>query len=176
MKQFSSKCTGMVPHEGLVELEADLPKEMADAVGGPVTIAIGKSDDLQQAAFMRAAGQTIATFNWPQTQLYASLVEEEYKEFAKARSRVDKQQGAIDALELTEMIDGAADLIVVAKGFLRSLGIDPLDVMAEVWRSNSSKVVAGKLQKREDGKVLKPIGWTPPDFAQFNPLLVAKAD
>lgn len=175
MKQFYSLCLAASYDEGLVELEDDLPDTL-EIVGAGVTITLGKAEDLQQAAFMAAAEQSITNFNWPQAQLYAKLVEEEYQEFAKARSRVDKQQGAIDALELTEMIDGAADLIVVAKGFLRSLGVDPLDVMAEVWRSNASKVVDGKLQKRPDGKVLKPEGWTPPDFAQFNPLLPKKAD
>jgi predicted HAD superfamily Cof-like phosphohydrolase len=135
---------------------------------------IMSQENLQQAQFMLGAGQTTSSFNWAQAQLYAKLVNEEAEEFAKAASRVDKQQGAIDALELTEMIDGAADLIVVAKGFLLSLGVPAEDVMSEVWRSNLSKLVNGKVIKREDGKVLKPEGWTPPDFAQFNPLLEKK--
>lgn len=144
-------------------------------------------ETIAQRAFMETGGQTTENFNWQQAQLYARLVEEEYSEFAKAHSRVDKQQGAIDALELTEMIDGAVDLVVVAKGFLLSLGVNPQDVMREVWDTNLAKVgkeldVSGELvrvipvpgvvlKRREDGKLLKPDGWKPPDFAKFNPLL-----
>jgi len=36
-------------------------------------------------------------------------------------------------------------------------------VFAEVHRSNMAKLVDGKVIRREDGKVLKPEGWTPPD-------------
>lgn len=43
----------------------------------------------------------------------------------------------------------------------------PLDrVWAEVQRSNMAKLVDGKVVRRtEDGKVLKPAGWTAPDIA-----------
>lgn len=155
---------------GTIDVQGMVPEEF-DAVGSEVTITIGKLEDRKQKEFMLAAEQSIVGFNWVQALLYAKLCKEESDEFAKAAERMVKQQGAIDALELTEAIDGAADMIVVAKGFLLSLGIDPVDVMTEVWRSNLSKVVNGKLLKRGDGKVLKPVGWTPPNFAQFNPLL-----
>lgn len=40
---------------------------------------------------------------------------------------------------------------------------------AEVTRSNMAKVddETGKVIKREDGKILKPADWTPPDLASF---------
>ncbi|MFC4128897.1 pyrophosphohydrolase domain-containing protein [Nocardia rhizosphaerae] len=43
----------------------------------------------------------------------------------------------------------------------------PMDrVWAEVQRSNMAKLVDGKVVRRpEDGKILKPAGWTPPDIA-----------
>ena len=43
------------------------------------------------------------------------------------------------------------------------------DAYAEVTRSNMAKVdpTTGKVIKREDGKVLKPEGWTPPNLVSF---------
>jgi len=38
------------------------------------------------------------------------------------------------------------------------------DVWREVQRSNMAKVVNGKVNKRADGKIIKPPGWTPPDI------------
>ncbi|WP_280195817.1 hypothetical protein [Nocardia farcinica] len=41
----------------------------------------------------------------------------------------------------------------------------PLDrVWAEVARSNFAKFVDGKVIRRDDGKILKPADWTPPDI------------
>ena len=36
-------------------------------------------------------------------------------------------------------------------------------------RTNFAKIdkETGKVRKREDGKVLKPLGWKPPELAQF---------
>jgi predicted HAD superfamily Cof-like phosphohydrolase len=41
-------------------------------------------------------------------------------------------------------------------------GLD--EVFKEVHRSNMAKLVDGKVIRREDGKILKPAGWTPPDI------------
>ena len=43
------------------------------------------------------------------------------------------------------------------------------DAVNEVHRSNMAKLVDGKVLRREDGKVLKPEGWQPPQLAQFIP-------
>jgi predicted HAD superfamily Cof-like phosphohydrolase len=39
----------------------------------------------------------------------------------------------------------------------------------EVVRSNLAKIdsTTGKVRKREDGKVLKPEGWKPPDLTSY---------
>jgi predicted HAD superfamily Cof-like phosphohydrolase len=39
----------------------------------------------------------------------------------------------------------------------------------EVMRTNFAKIdkETGKVRKREDGKVLKPEGWTPPNLGRF---------
>jgi predicted HAD superfamily Cof-like phosphohydrolase len=48
-------------------------------------------------------------------------------------------------------------------------GYDVSGAWNEVARSNLAKIdtQTGKVKKREDGKVLKPEGWTPPDLKQF---------
>lgn len=89
--------------------------------------------------------------------LRANLIDEESFEVITAIGNED----------IEEIADGLADLIYVAVGTALEYGI-PLDrVWAEVQRSNMAKVdpATGKVTKRDDGKVLKPEGWTPPDIA-----------
>jgi predicted HAD superfamily Cof-like phosphohydrolase len=82
------------------------------------------------------------------------LLKEEFEEYEKAESEND----------IVEIADALADLIYIACGTAVSYGI-PLDkVFAEVHRSNMAKLVDGKPIYREDGKVMKPAGWTPPDI------------
>mgnify|MGYP003340672012 CR=1 FL=1 len=66
-------------------------------------------------------------------------------------------------------LDGCMDLIWVVLGFCYMKGYDVDGAWKEVARSNLSKInsVTGKVIKREDGKVLKPEGWTPPSLEQF---------
>jgi predicted HAD superfamily Cof-like phosphohydrolase len=48
------------------------------------------------------------------------------------------------------------------------MGADAEGAWKEVMRSNFAKIGDdGKVRKREDGKVLKPVGWTPPDLKPF---------
>lgn len=61
-----------------------------------------------------------------------------------------------------EVIDGLCDLIYVAEGCAVEMGIDLEPHQDEVQRANMAKV-GGPV--REDGKRLKPEGWTPPDHA-----------
>jgi predicted HAD superfamily Cof-like phosphohydrolase len=81
------------------------------------------------------------------------LLEEEYNEYIEAEVTNN----------IVEIADALADIIYIACGTAVSYGI-PLDrVFAEVHRSNMAKLVDGKPIRREDGKILKPEGWTPPD-------------
>jgi predicted HAD superfamily Cof-like phosphohydrolase len=81
------------------------------------------------------------------------LLEEEFEEYMAGEGNDD----------ITEIADALADLIYIACGTAVSYGI-PLDkVFAEVHRSNMAKLVDGKPLYREDGKVMKPEGWTAPD-------------
>ena len=85
--------------------------------------------------------------------LRMKLLAEEMYEYTVAENEND----------LVEVADALADIIYIACGTAVSYGI-PLDkVFAEVHRSNMAKLVDGKPLYREDGKVMKPEGWTPPD-------------
>ena len=49
------------------------------------------------------------------------------------------------------------------------MGADTEGAWKEVMRTNFAKIdkETGKVRKREDGKVLKPVGWTPPELAPY---------
>lgn len=66
--------------------------------------------------------------------------------------------------DLVNLAKELADIIYIVCGTAVSYGI-PLDrVFDEVHRSNMAKLVDGKPIRRDDGKILKPEGWTPPDI------------
>ena len=52
---------------------------------------------------------------------------------------------------------------------IHSGGFDAEGAWKEVMRTNFAKIDkdTGKVRKREDGKVLKPTGWTAPDLKPF---------
>lgn len=85
-------------------------------------------------------------------ELRASLIEEEASETCAAMRGGD----------LVESIDGLCDLLCVTYGAAVEFGVNLAPFWDEVHRTNMAKV-GGPL--REDGKRLKPPGWTPPDIA-----------
>jgi phosphoribosyl-ATP pyrophosphohydrolase len=112
--------------------------------------------------FMIAAGQTIPPFNAnrsDQSDLYMKLIQEEFSELMDAEAVSD------DA----EICDACFDLMWVIVGYMKSRGWDCGELWDEGAKSNLSKIdkVTGRVIKREDGKILKPEGWKPPDFAKF---------
>jgi predicted HAD superfamily Cof-like phosphohydrolase len=66
-------------------------------------------------------------------------------------------------VDLIEVVDGCADISVVTIGTLISIGVDDEPVLEEVDSSNLRKFEPGSY-RREDGKWMKPPGWTPPDI------------
>ena len=112
-----------------------------------------------QEKFMRACDQTVGEFNVAQFNLYTKLIEEEFKEL----------KVAVDSVDQVETLDALIDILVVTIGALHSLGADAEGAWKEVMRTNFAKIdhETGRVRKREDGKVLKPIGWTPPDLKPF---------
>ena len=112
-----------------------------------------------QEKFMRACDQSVDTLNQDQYKLYLDLMEEEWKELKAALLMEDR----------VEQLDALLDFIVVTTGAIHSAGFDGEGGWKEVMRTNFSKVDSetGKVRKREDGKVLKPVGWTPPNLEPF---------
>lgn len=113
-------------------------------------------DDVKN--FMVAADHTVAEelqgkFT-QQSLMYYDLCKEEFFELAQG----------IRNFDMVETADACADLIWVIEGLCLSLGIPLQQVWDEVARSNMSKCINGKLIKREDGKVLKPDTYSPPDI------------
>lgn len=89
-----------------------------------------------------------------QANLYMSLIQEEFDETIDAFGKCD----------IVEVADGLADMVWVIMGLASTLGIPFDQVWDEVKASNMSKVVDGKLLKREDGKVMKPDTYFKPDI------------
>jgi predicted HAD superfamily Cof-like phosphohydrolase len=112
-----------------------------------------------QEKFMRACDQSAGEFNVAQFNLYTNLIEEEFKELKVAVDNVDR----------VETLDALIDIVVVTIGALHSMGADVEGAWKEVMKTNFAKIdhETGKVRKRDDGKVLKPIGWEPPQLGQF---------
>lgn len=88
-------------------------------------------------------------------ELRIHLLEEELCEF----------EDAIEADDLVGIADGLADIAYVLYGTALTFGIDLDAVVAEVHRSNMSKLSEGRPIYRSDGKVLKGPQYKPPDIA-----------
>jgi len=71
-----------------------------------------------------------------------------------------KADGEVDHIEV---VDGCADISVVTMGTLIAFGVDDEPVLEEVDESNLRKFEPGSY-RRDDGKWIKPPGWTPPDI------------
>lgn len=112
-----------------------------------------------QSIFMQACDQTVDHFNENQFNLYTKLIQEEVDELWEANAQADK----------VECLDALIDIIVVTVGAIHSMGAEGEAAWNEVMRTNFAKIdpITGKVRKREDGKVLKPDGWQPPDLTKF---------
>ena len=113
-----------------------------------------------QEKFMKACDQTTGgEFDQDQFKMYLGLIEEEYKELKEAVNNHDQ----------LETLDALIDILVVTIGAIHSMGSDAEGAWKEVMMTNFAKIDkdTGKVRKREDGKVLKPVGWVPPDLKSF---------
>ena len=114
------------------------------------------------AVFLAACGQHHASTPVPRNELsalYKKLIDEEYQEFLDAYEDLDN----------AEQLDACFDMIWVIIGYMKSRGWDCEAAWDEGAKSNLSKIdaITGKVIRREDGKILKPEGWKPPDFSKF---------
>ncbi len=93
--------------------------------------------------------------------LRIKLLAEEFDEAVEAMS--EAESGSLDAL--AHVAKELADVLVVTYGAALEWGIDLGPVMDAVHASNMAKVgLDGKVQRRPDGKILKPEGWQPPNI------------
>jgi len=112
-----------------------------------------------QEKFMRACDQSVDEYNMDQYNMYLKLIKEEHDELRSALMDADP----------VEQLDALIDILVVTIGAIHSAGFDAEGAWKEVMRTNFAKIDkdTGKVRKREDGKVLKPLGWEPPQLSQF---------
>ena len=112
-----------------------------------------------QEKFMKACDQSVDSWNVDQFNLYVKLIEEE-------KSELDE---AIAACDNVEILDALTDILVVTLGAIHSMGADGEGAWKEVMKTNFAKIdkETGKVRKREDGKVLKPVGWKAPELEPF---------
>lgn len=112
------------------------------------------------AIFMEACGQEVRISpsyelaNQKQVDLYLKLIAEEFEELKEGHANKD----------IVETADAAGDLIWVILGMCNTLGINIAPVWHAIAVSNMSKTVDGKVVKRDDGKILKPDTFFPPDI------------
>jgi predicted HAD superfamily Cof-like phosphohydrolase len=114
------------------------------------------------SVFLKAVGQEVPPFTAkrsPQSDLYMNLIREEFQEMMDAEAVSDD----------VEICDACFDLMWVVAGYMHSRGWDCEAIWDEGAKSNLSKVdpETGLVRRREDGKILKPEGWKPPDFTKF---------
>lgn len=111
-----------------------------------------------QEKFMKACDQSV-TGDEEQFKMYVKLIDEEVTELKEAIAAGDE----------LEILDALEDILVVTIGAIHSMGADGEGGWKEVMRTNFAKIdkETGKVRKREDGKVLKPVGWTAPDLKPY---------
>ena len=112
-----------------------------------------------QEKFMRACDQSVDAMNESQYAMYVKLIDEEHQELLEATLTEDR----------VEQLDALIDILVVTIGAIHSMGADAESAWKEVMMTNFAKIDrdTGKVRKREDGKVLKPVGWTAPNLVPF---------
>ena len=105
-------------------------------------------------AFGQRVGENAELPDRNERMLRIDLLTEEVEEYLEGESNND----------IVEIADALADIIYIVCGTAVSYGIPLNKVFEEVHRSNMAKLVDGKVLRREDGKIMKPEGWTPPDI------------
>jgi predicted HAD superfamily Cof-like phosphohydrolase len=128
-----------------------------------------------QEKFMKACDQAVPSNQHEVTDplgiqfdLYLKLIKEEYHELLEAQG-LDADHNRVKDADPEETLDALVDILVVTIGAIHSMGANAEGAWNEVMRTNLAKIdpTTGKVRKREDGKVLKPEGWQPPDLKPY---------
>lgn len=80
------------------------------------------------------------------------------------RGLLTKRPIVLERDALPEFLDALGDIDYIVEGIRLSQGVNGTPIANEIHRANMAKFGPGSF-KREDGKVQKPPGWTPPDIA-----------
>lgn len=122
-----------------------------------------------QEKFMRACDQSVDGSNQAQFKMYLKLIKEEYDELQVAQGINLETGEQVNPADPGETLDALIDILVVTIGAIHSAGMNAEGAWKEVMMTNFAKIdnETGKVRKREDGKVLKPQGWTPPNLEPF---------
>jgi predicted HAD superfamily Cof-like phosphohydrolase len=75
----------------------------------------------------------------------------------------------LQAWELVDIADALGDMLYILVGTIVEHGFaDKIeDIFNEIHRSNMTKVVDGKVIRRDDGKILKPEGYEKPNLQKI---------
>lgn len=116
------------------------------------------------------------TLDYERLDMRMSLIAEEAAELFQAVYGGEAETQVRDLLahlpdlgerDPIETADALGDLVYVIYGMALESGIDLDAVLAEIHRSNLSKLMPdGSVKRREDGKVLKGPNFSPPDIAR----------
>ena len=163
------------PWDGPVETDGVLPLVAHDGVGERE----GDDPEALVRRFHHVYGLPVqtdgASLERESLDMRMSLIAEEFSELVGAvygqAARAERESSYLRAVaaddgarDTVEAADALADLIYVIYGMALETGIDLASVLAEVQRSNMSKLGAdGKPVYREDGKVLKGPDYFPPN-------------
>jgi NTP pyrophosphatase (non-canonical NTP hydrolase) len=157
--------------DAIIEITQEMMDEFGWNVGDELNCTFGDNCVVINKPVNNGKGmnmyQDVKTFieacDQPKTEgnqsLYANLIQEEYDEFVNA----------IHAEDDVEQLDACMDMIWVILGYCYMKGYNVSGAWGEVARSNLAKInpETGKVNKRSDGKVLKPEGWKAPDLKDF---------
>jgi predicted HAD superfamily Cof-like phosphohydrolase len=92
--------------------------------------------------------------------------EEAHLRQALLDEEVDELRAAVAAGDVVAIADALADIVYIACGTAHAYGVDLDAVVAEVHRSNMTKLGSdGRPVYRDDGKVLKGPSYEPPRLA-----------
>lgn len=127
----------------------------------------------QQKEFLLAMGKRVDQLSseflsYADLELCVKLIDEEVnRELIPAVNRVIREKDC-QLMDLTQILDGIVDSVYVIYQLCNTLGLPFDEAWDEIHASNMAKRGEdGKVKYREDGKVLKPDGWKPPNVEKI---------
>jgi len=109
--------------------------------------------------FMTACEETLVGFNQAQFDSY-------WNEISKASGQLIS---AVDEQDRLHILQALVNLIANSVGAINSLGADAEGAWREVMGTYTAMIdrTAGKVLRDEDGNLVKPNGWVPPDMRKY---------